>query len=130
MAYITVGFSSHIILEYLSENGLLGLDEISPSHIPDATKVLVNGAWIGIHYNPDELVRVVRELRRNGSLPAEVGVIWDMRDRELQFFSDPGRICRPLLIVDDGYKVRLKPEHVERLVRDRELRLTRHTGHP
>ena len=41
---------------------------------PRASKVFVNGAWIGVHRNPDELVRVLRDGRRNGTLGCEVGV--------------------------------------------------------
>ena len=32
---------------------------------------------------------------------AEVSMIRDIRDREIRIYTDAGRICRPLLIVED-----------------------------
>lgn len=40
------------------------LQEISPAVIPQATKIFVNGCWVGIHRNPDLLVKTLRQLRR------------------------------------------------------------------
>ncbi|KAG5104673.1 hypothetical protein JHK82_041643 [Glycine max] len=42
--------------------------EISPAVIPQATKVFVNGCWMGIHRDPDKLVTTLRELRRRLSI--------------------------------------------------------------
>ncbi|KAL8110033.1 hypothetical protein AgCh_025955 [Apium graveolens] len=37
--------------------------EISPAVITQATKIFVNGCWVGIHSDPDMLVRTLRRLR-------------------------------------------------------------------
>jgi DNA-directed RNA polymerase II subunit RPB2 len=115
MTYITVGSSSQVILDFLEEWAMENLEEISPSVIPQATKIFVNGQWVGIHRNPDELVSTLRTLRRNVNLPIEVSVVWDMRDRELRLYSDAGRCCRPLFIVENQ-KLKIKRSHVNRLV--------------
>lgn len=44
--------------------------EISPAVIPQATKIFVNGCWVGIHRNPDMLVSTLRRLRRRVSIPS------------------------------------------------------------
>lgn len=49
MAYISVGSASAPILEFLEEWTTENLEEISPSTIPNTTKVFVNGMWVGIH---------------------------------------------------------------------------------
>ena len=43
---------------------LSSLQEISPAVIPQATKIFVNGCWVGIHRDPDMLVKTLRRLRR------------------------------------------------------------------
>jgi DNA-directed RNA polymerase II subunit RPB2 len=64
MAYISVGSPSAPILEFLEEWNTENLEEISPSVIPSATKIFVNGCWVGIHRDPELLVRTLRQLRR------------------------------------------------------------------
>lgn len=64
MAYITVGSPSVPLLEFLEEWTTEPLEEITPSVIPASTKVFVNGLWVGVHRNPQELVKTLRNLRR------------------------------------------------------------------
>jgi len=49
------------------------LEEISPSVIPHSTKIFVNGVWVGIHRDPADLVRTLRELRRKVDITTEAG---------------------------------------------------------
>jgi DNA-directed RNA polymerase II subunit RPB2 len=100
MAYISVGSASAPILEFLEEWSTENLEEISPSNIPAATKIFVNGAWVGIHRQPDHLVQTLRSLRRCVDVSAEVSVVRDIREQELRLYTDAGRCCRPLFIVD------------------------------
>lgn len=41
-------------------------------------------------------------------------MIRDIRDREIRIYTDAGRVCRPLLIVEDQ-KLLLKVSHVKQL---------------
>ncbi len=43
------------------------VQEITPSVIAEATKVFVNGTWVGVHRDPDKLVKTLRQLRRKVS---------------------------------------------------------------
>ena len=36
------------------------LEEIAPSSIADATKIFVNGCWVGIHRDPEQLMTTLR----------------------------------------------------------------------
>eukprot|EP00808_Paulinella_micropora_P006901 g40410.t1 len=114
MSYISVGSAPSVILEFLDEWATEALEDISPSVIPDATKIFVNGNWVGIHRNPMDLVNSMRTLRRQGKFKDEVSMVWDMRAKELQLYSDAGRICRPLLIVKDQ-KLKLQNKHLTKL---------------
>ena len=40
------------ILEFLEEWTMENLEEMSPSVIPKATKIFVNGSWVGVHRDP------------------------------------------------------------------------------
>ncbi|KAB2637370.1 DNA-directed RNA polymerase II subunit RPB2 [Pyrus ussuriensis x Pyrus communis] len=100
MVYITVGSAAYPILEFLEEWGTENFEEISPAVIPQATKIFVNGCWVGIHRDPEMLVRTLRKLRRRVDVNTEVGVVRDIRLKELRIYTDYGRCSRPLFIVD------------------------------
>lgn len=48
---------------------------------------------------------------------SEVSMVRDIRDREIRIFTDAGRICRPLLIVENQ-KLLLKAGNIESLKKD------------
>ena len=61
--------------------------------------------WEGF-YNYIHILKIYsnlfRKLRRQMDIiNAEVSMIRDIRDREIRIYTDAGRICRPLLIVED-----------------------------
>eukprot|EP00304_Pavlova_gyrans_P005167 CAMPEP_0206047032 /NCGR_PEP_ID=MMETSP1466-20131121/20160_1 /ASSEMBLY_ACC=CAM_ASM_001126 /TAXON_ID=44452 /ORGANISM="Pavlova gyrans, Strain CCMP608" /LENGTH=1167 /DNA_ID=CAMNT_0053422037 /DNA_START=38 /DNA_END=3541 /DNA_ORIENTATION=+ len=114
MAYITVGKPAQPILEFLDEWGVENLEEIAPTTIPETTKVFCNGAWVGIHRDPDQLVSTLRELRRSVTIDAETSVVRDIADRELRLNTDAGRISRPLFVVEDQQLV-IKKHHIKLL---------------
>lgn len=100
MAYITVGSAANPILEFLEEWSTENFEEISPAVIPNSTKIFVNGLWVGIHRNPELLVRTLRQLRRQVDVNTEVGVVRGIRLKELRLYTDYGRCSRPLFIVE------------------------------
>lgn len=101
MTYISVGCASNPVLDFLQEWATEDLEEISPSVIPKATKIFVNGVWVGIHREPQTLVDTLRAMRRQVDVSTEVGVVHDIRLQELRLYTDYGRCCRPLFIVED-----------------------------
>ncbi|UYV82440.1 POLR2B [Cordylochernes scorpioides] len=121
MGYISVGSQPSPILEFLEEWSMENLEEISPASIAGATKILVNGCWVGIHRDPDLLMTTLKRLRRKMDVVvSEVSMVRDIRDSEIRIYTDAGRICRPLLVVENQ-KLLVKREHIEKLkVRDRE----------
>jgi DNA-directed RNA polymerase II subunit RPB2 len=75
----------------------------------------VNGAWVGIHRDPEQLMATLRKLRRQMDIiVSEVSMVRDIRDREIRISTDAGRICRPLLIVENQ-KLLLQKRHIEML---------------
>lgn len=113
MSVISVGSISAPVIEFLQEWGLEGLEESAGAH-GTATKVFVNGVWMGVHRDPLSLVKTLRRLRRRDDISSEVSIVRDIRERELRLYTDAGRVCRPLLIVENQ-QLLLKKEQVTRL---------------
>jgi len=101
MTLISVGSDTEHVLEFLEEWTMENLEEVSPSVVKSATKVFLNGSWVGIHRDPAVLVNTLRQLRRQGDINKEVGVVHDIQLQELRLYTDHGRCCRPIYIVED-----------------------------
>ncbi|OTA90419.1 hypothetical protein M434DRAFT_78013 [Hypoxylon sp. CO27-5] len=130
MCSISVGTSTDPIVEYMITRNMEVLEEYEPMRYPNATKIFLNGSWIGVHQDPKTLVKDIQALRRANQIPAEVSLIRDIRDREFKIFSDAGRVMRPLFVVqqedipDDGIKkgtLALTKEMIQRLEADVDL---------
>ncbi|TEY86611.1 hypothetical protein BOTCAL_0005g00320 [Botryotinia calthae] len=127
MCYVTVGTPSDPIVEFMIQRNMEVLEEYEPLRAPNATKVFVNGVWVGIHRDPAHLVKCVQDLRRSHLISHEVSLIREIRDREFKIFTDAGRVCRPLLVIDNdpdsankGNLV-LNKDHIRRLEDDQLL---------
>ena len=87
--------------------------------IADATKIFVNGCRVGIHRDPEQIMATLRKLRTQMDIiVSEVSMIRDIRDREIRIYTDAGRICCPLLIVENG-KLLLKKRGID-MLKDRD----------
>ena len=115
MACISVGSLSAPVIEFLEEWGLESLEENAHSATP-ATKVFVNGVWMGVHRDPANLVKTIKKLRRKDDISPEVSIVRDIRERELRLYTDAGRVCRPLFIAENQ-QLALRKKHIEWLVR-------------
>lgn len=100
MAYITIGSK---FPGYLLKN--LGMKPIfiDKNKCSDLfCKIFLNGAWIGIIENEKNQIIVdsIRKLRRNLDISFEVSIV--LLNSEIWINTDQSRICRPLLIVQNG----------------------------
>lgn len=130
MCYVSVGTPAEPIIEFMIARNMEVLEEYEPLRYPNATKIFVNGTWVGVHQDPKHLVSLVSGLRRKNVISFEVSLVRDIRDREFKIFSDAGRVMRPLFVVeqdeDNGSgagkgELVLNSEHIERLRQDEEL---------
>jgi DNA-directed RNA polymerase II subunit RPB2 len=56
-----------------------------------------------------------------GSIKAEVSIVRDTEENEIRIYTDAGRICRPLFIVDgESGQLNIKKSHIRRLVGQKE----------
>lgn len=121
MSCISVGTGSEPVVQFLEEWGLEPLEDYIPHQAPDATRVFVNGVWLGIHQDPAHLAATFKQLRRSGEISPEVSIIRDIREKEFKIFTDAGRVYRPLFIVNENEETNqkelaLKKENIERLL--------------
>eukprot|EP00578_Thalassiosira_sp_NH16_P022706 CAMPEP_0181097394 /NCGR_PEP_ID=MMETSP1071-20121207/11545_1 /TAXON_ID=35127 /ORGANISM="Thalassiosira sp., Strain NH16" /LENGTH=1235 /DNA_ID=CAMNT_0023179871 /DNA_START=98 /DNA_END=3805 /DNA_ORIENTATION=- len=116
MAYITTGTSQVPVMEFLEEFSTENLTDILPSVIAEPTtcKIFVNGNWVGVHRDPNQLVHTFRQLRRMIDIDAEVSIVRDIPESEVRIYTDAGRICRPLFIVNNQ-ELAIKKHHVSQL---------------
>ena len=115
MAYVTVGFAPTVIKEFLDEWSMETLEEVNAATIPEATKIFLNGEWVGVHRDPEQLVKTLRKLRRVLDINEETSVVRDVREKELRISTDAGRICRPLFVVTPEQRLQLEKEHVRQI---------------
>jgi DNA-directed RNA polymerase II subunit RPB2 len=117
MSAVSVGVPSGPIIEFLDDWGTESLEMTSCRDIanPRTTKIFVNGNWIGVHRDPDELVSNLRRARRQGilcNIEPSFSIVRDIKGREVRIYTDCGRICRPLFIVGDDQKLAIKRKHI------------------
>jgi DNA-directed RNA polymerase beta subunit len=99
--------SSYVLKKILYDDpNLLKLDDVSPSQISKdkLSKVFVNGDWIGCCERSDLLVKYYRQKRRYGDIHHLTTIIWEPLFRECYFWTDVGRMMRPLMIVYSNIK--------------------------
>ncbi|CAI2162299.1 8556_t:CDS:10 [Funneliformis geosporum] len=103
MSYISVSIPSDILNEFINSCGICqNINEASFDNIAKSTKVFVNGNLTCITDKPLELIKLIRDIKGN-SLPADIGIVNDILVNEVRFYSDSGRMCRPLFVVEDQH---------------------------
>jgi DNA-directed RNA polymerase II subunit RPB2 len=53
--------------------------------------------------------------RRSHDIPKEIAIVRDIVNKEVRFYTDAGRVQRPLFIVEKGL-IKLKKDHIRRIV--------------
>jgi DNA-directed RNA polymerase II subunit RPB2 len=103
MAHVTIHSNSNSLYDYILPNILkIEDDELSPSFMYDKVKVFINGAWVGITLNPEELYNELKEMKYNGIINIYTSIIFDYKLQEIRVCNDSGRITRPLLRVKNN----------------------------
>lgn len=118
MAFVSVGSNPAFLISILEDLGVERLDTLTHQPGPSAgkrVKVFVNGNWFGLSADADDLVASVQKLRRSLEIPKEIAIVRDIMSKELRFYTDSGRVQRPLFIVEKNF-IKLKKDHVNRMM--------------
>jgi len=101
-AHITSGCSSYPIMKYFrSILKMKLLEECNTKFLYSSTKIIVNGSWVGVLTNPQETMRIIKKYKRNGLLPVYTSISWNIKKKEIQVYTDSGRLCRPVFYVEN-----------------------------
>jgi DNA-directed RNA polymerase II subunit RPB2 len=102
MTHITIYSHSLSLYEYVMPN-IKHIDDASlqPIDMFEKTKVFINGAWIGITDNPQELYLMLKDKKYKGIINIYTSIIFDYKMNEIRICNDAGRLTRPLLRVKD-----------------------------
>jgi DNA-directed RNA polymerase II subunit RPB2 len=100
MAHVTIHSNSNSLYEYI-EPHIISLKILKPSQTYDKVKVFINGCWIGISEEPEELYKLLKDMKYKGIINIYTSIIFDYRLQEIKVCNDSGRITRPLLRVKD-----------------------------
>jgi len=95
MAFVSVGSNPTFLIGILEDLGVERLENLEPSigaSSAKRVKVFVNGNWIGLSSDADDLVASVLNLRRKMEIPKEIAIVRDIQNRELRFYTDSGRV--------------------------------------
>jgi DNA-directed RNA polymerase beta subunit len=97
----TASSSTNLKVILLSDSDILPLDSVAPEMITSEklAKVFVNGDWIGCCRQSHLLTSKYRNLRRYGKIHYQTSIVWEPLVREIYFWTDVGRLLRPIMIV-------------------------------
>jgi DNA-directed RNA polymerase beta subunit len=115
MANITLNFDSQttIIKNFLKDN-IVDLRDVKPIQFKQMVKIFLNGEWLGISEKPLELINNMRKMKRSGELHKTISIVFNIGIREINIYSDGGRMFRPVLRVEDN-KLLLTKEMIDRI---------------
>lgn len=118
MAAVTTAADPAPVRDALFDAGVEALDEVGDGEVAVRTMVTLDGAWIGVAHDPSAVAARLRALRRCGALPHDLAVAWHLHARELRVRCDPGRVTRPLYVVEEG-RLRVDSTHIDDVVAGR-----------
>jgi len=101
LSHVTFGTNPNDIKQCLEDLEFIPLERVLPAICHILTKVFLNGELIGVVENPHEFVRKLRILRRNALINIFTSIAWKINLNEIRIQSDPGRGCRPLIIIEN-----------------------------
>ena len=96
---ISPKLSGYPFIKHLRSLGVTLLEESSIRFLSKATKVFVNGAWIGATDNIVDLYNFLKTQRRNGLFSPYISIRWNIERQELIILTGAGRPSHPLFHV-------------------------------
>lgn len=113
-AIITNNIDSSIVYNLLKTYNTILIENHSPQEIYGFTQIYVNGDFLGVHKEPEVLVRTLKSKRRQGIIHPLVSISWNIDKNNIIIYTTAGRLCRPLYIIDDN-RFRITKKHIQYL---------------
>ena len=115
MTHITINSVSLPLYEYILPHINELSDVLSKSiGLHNKTKVFINGSWVGVTDNAEELFLSLKEKKYKGIINIFTSVVFDYKLNEVRVCNDAGRLTRPLLRVKNKQMI-LSANVIEKL---------------
>jgi DNA-directed RNA polymerase II subunit RPB2 len=100
MTHISIYSDSKPLYEYIMPE-VTPINELQTSsyEMYDKVKVFINGSWVGLTDNPEELYLMLKDKKYKGIINIYTSIIFDYKLKEIRVCNDAGRLSRPLLRV-------------------------------
>ena len=116
MTHITTDVEEEPVLRACASLGMEPIQLVDARTLtdPKVATVYLNGTPVGVTHLPKMFLARFRHLRRAERIYEFVSVWRNDHQNSIQIATDGGRVCRPLIIVQDGVPL-LKPNQIEML---------------
>ena len=101
LTHITLNSASQNLYQYV-EYSIINFDEISHDILYKSVKVFINGNWIGIAKNPEELYYSLKDKKYKGIINIYTSIVFNYKDLEIRICNDAGRLTRPLFKIKNN----------------------------
>ena len=101
MSHITIPTNSSSLYDYILPHVYKLEDMTNPKEAFGKVRVFINGAWVGVTEQPEELYREIKQKKYSGIINIYTSVIFDCYNMEIRVCNDGGRLTRPVLKVRD-----------------------------
>jgi DNA-directed RNA polymerase II subunit RPB2 len=100
LAHITINSNSSGLYDYILPI-IQPLDTYNGSYkdLDDYAKVFINGSWVGITNEPENVYANLKDKKYKGIINIYTSIIFNSKLKEIRVCNDAGRITRPLLKV-------------------------------
>ena len=106
LAKITKKCSAEGIIQWLRKNtNMRILSECNFKYLAETTKIIVNGAWIGVVDDPIFVKNLLIYSRRNALIPIYTSIAWEIKSNSIFIYTDTGRLCHPIYYIDQDRRV-------------------------
>jgi DNA-directed RNA polymerase II subunit RPB2 len=102
LGHITIPTNSNPLREYIKPFIIQIEDVKLSSELYGKVKVFVNGSWIGISDNPNELYVDMKDKKYKGIINIYTSIIFNYKMSEIRICNDGGRLTRPVLKVKNN----------------------------
>tara|TARA_Y100000768_G_scaffold388600_2_gene385504 strand:- start:5069 stop:8665 length:3597 start_codon:yes stop_codon:yes gene_type:complete len=101
MTHITISSNSDSLYDYVNPD-IIEFKNLTSEKLYSGVKVFINGCWIGIAKEPEELYISLKEKKSKGIINIYTSIIFDIKVKEIKICTDAGRLTRPLLKVKNN----------------------------
>ena len=102
LAHITIQTDIEPIFRVL-KGQLIEINEKNKDYdFSNKVKVFVNGCWLGVTEEPEELYKKLKRYKHQSILNIFTSIVFEIKQKEIHICNDAGRLTRPLLRINDN----------------------------